>query len=347
MATTAVIISTHDGAYLGVHANGRANAPSSERIGEVKPLGLAGKGFIKAVVQDHKVATRLYAATSAEGMRRSDDAGSTWREINTGILYRHGFSLAQHPVTGALYFGTEPASVFKSSDYGETWTLCAGLQKLKERIDWTFPNPPHVAHVRGLGLCVSEPNVVFGAVEEGWVVRSLDGGETWRCLKTGSHFDAHSVTVMPDAPRVVIETAGHGAYRSDDGGETFADANVGLDHTYLAPLAVHPERPAVLFTAGAEVPPPGWRRPEGPGCGFYRSDDQGKSWTRLAGGLPPDIAKAAPRAVVGDPADADGVYIGLTDGTVWATHDGGERFVKAFEGLPPVQGLTVARAGLV
>ena len=63
--------------------------------------------------------------------------------------------------------------------------------------------------------------------------------------------------------------------------------------------------------------------------------------------MPPDIAKAAPRAVVGDPADADGVYIGLTDGTVWATHDGGERFVKAFEGLPPVQGLTVARAGLV
>jgi photosystem II stability/assembly factor-like uncharacterized protein len=341
MHSTTVLISTQGGAFIGVHRSDRGNA-----LGETKPLALNGVGTIKAIVQDHKVADRLYAATLSEGVWRSDDGGHSWREINKGILYRHGFSLVQHPVTGELYYGTEPASIFKSTDYGESWALCEGLQKLRERIDWTFPNPPHVAHVRGLGLCYSDPSVVFGAIEEGWVVRSSDGGATWQCLTQGSHFDAHSVTVMPDNPNIVIETAGRGAFRSADGGETFAPANTGLDHTYLAPLAVHPERPNVLFTAGAAVPPPGWRRPEGPGCGVYRSEDQGASWTRLTGGLPDEIAKAAPRGLAGDPTDADGVYVGLTDGTVWATRDGGARFTKVFEGLPPVHALTVASAAL-
>jgi photosystem II stability/assembly factor-like uncharacterized protein len=341
METKAVLISTQGGAFIGTHRTDRANA-----LGETRPLELHGKGIIKALLQDHKVATRLYAATFAEGVWRSDDAGRTWREINKGILYRHGFSLVQHPVTGELYFGTEPASIFKSTDYGESWTQCDGLQKLKERIEWTFPNPPHVAHVRGIGLCHSDPSVVFGAIEEGWVVRSTDGGDTWQNLKAGTHFDAHTVTVMPDDPRIVIETAGRGSFRSTDGGESFEPANTGLNHTYLVHVAVHPERPKVLFTAGAAVPPPGWRRPEGPGCGIYRSDDQGQSWARLTGGLPDDIAKAAPRAVAGDPLDPDGFYVGLTDGTVWTSRDGGERFTKAFAGLPGVHGLTVASPAL-
>jgi len=332
-AEKAVIIATGEGPFLGLHAGAS---------GETRPLGLEGKGPVRAVIHDHKEPGRLYAATLAEGVWRSDNGGGTWREINDGILYRHGFCIVQHPVTGELYYGCEPASVFKSTDYGDSWRQCQGLQQLTERDDWSFPNPPHVAHVRGLGLCQTDPAVIFGAVEEGWVVRSTDGGETWANCKQGAHFDGHTVTVMPDDPQVVIETAGYGAFRSDDGGDSFQESNQGLDHCYLAHLAVHPDRPQVLFTAGAEVPPPGWRRPEGPGCGFYRSDDQGRSWSRRAGGLPGDIGKSAPRAVAGDPANPDGFYFGLNDGTVWATSDGGESFFKAFDGLPAVFAIQVA-----
>jgi photosystem II stability/assembly factor-like uncharacterized protein len=329
----AIVIATAEGPFLGVLDGG---------AGVTRRLGLEGKGPVRAVIHDHREPGRLYAASLAEGVWRSDDGGATWREINDGILYRHGFCIVQHPVTGELYYGSEPASVFKSTDYGESWHLCQGLQKLAERDEWTFPNPPHVAHVRGLGLCAADPLVIFGAVEEGWVVRSTDGGEAWENCKQGTHFDGHTVTVMPDNPNVVIETAGRGAYRSDDGGDSFTEANTGLEHSYLAHLAVHPERPHVLFTAGASVPPPGWRRPEGPGCGFYRSDNQGLSWSHRDAGLPGDIAMAAPRAVASDPADPDGFYFGLSNGTVWATNDGGESFFQAFGGLPDVFGLQVA-----
>ena len=74
--------------------------------------------------------------------------------------------------------------MFKSADYGDSWSSCQGLQELSERIDWTFPIPPHVAHVRGLGLCQTDPAVIFGAGAGGWGVRSTDGGETLRAAMT-------------------------------------------------------------------------------------------------------------------------------------------------------------------
>ena len=116
---------------------------------------------------------------------------------------------------------------------------------------------------------------IMGAVEEGWVVRSTDNGQTWQDITKGTHFDSHSVITMPNDPNVVISTSGHGVYRSEDGGLTFGNWSEGLDCVYMAQIVVHPSRPNVLFTAAAEVPPPGWRRPEGANAHFFRSENQG------------------------------------------------------------------------
>src|SRR5206468_11613664 len=90
-------------------------------------------------------------------------------------------------------------------------------------------------------------------------------------------------------------------------------------------------------------PPPGWRRPEGADAGFYRSEDQGLTWSRLTGGLPDHIT-AAPRSTAGDPESPDVFIVGMTDGTVWITEDGGESFERALSGLPPVTAVSVAYA---
>jgi photosystem II stability/assembly factor-like uncharacterized protein len=99
----------------------------------------------------------------------------------------------------------------------------------------------------------------------------------------------------------------------------------------------------VVFTAASAVPPPGWRRPEGADAGFYRSEDQGLTWRRLAGGLP-DHLTAAPRSTAGDPESPDVFIVGMTDGTVWMTEDAGESFRQALSGLPPVTAVSVAYA---
>ncbi|OGQ79385.1 MAG: hypothetical protein A3F90_01450 [Deltaproteobacteria bacterium RIFCSPLOWO2_12_FULL_60_19] len=283
----------------------------------------------------------MYAATSRAGVFLSDDRGQTWCEINEGITYKEAWSLVQHPTTGELVLGTGPSSVFKSDDGGDSWSDCEQLRTLPETIDWSFPQPPHVSHVKGLALCAQDPNLIFGAVEEGWIVRSKDGGKSWQNIREGTEFDSHSVAVMPDNPAVVIATSGKWFYKSVDGGDHFTKRDAGLDRRYMAQVAYHPSRPQVFLTAAAAVPPPFWRRPEGADTGFYRSADQGESWQRLSGGLP-EYFKAAPRAVAGDAEEPDTFLFGMTDGGVWLTEDGGDSFCQIVAGIPQVTSLRVA-----
>ena len=336
MATSSdrvVFIGTSDGVFVAQGNGGQYQA---------KPAGLQGMGIVRYLLADARVARRVYATTMKNGFWRSDDAGETWKEINNGILYREAWSLAQNPLTGTLYGGTGPASVFKSDDGGDTWTDCETMRNLPETIDWTFPNPPHVAHMKGLDAYGDR---ILGAVEEGWIVRSLDNGETWQDIKAGTHFDAHYVNTMPDNPDVVIHTAGEGIFKSVNGGESFVDAMDGLDHRYMSQIIVHPDRPQVLFTAAAEVPPPFWfKRPEGANSAVYRSDNQGESWQRLVGGLP-EVMVPAPRAVAGDPGDRDTFYIGtFPKGSLWMTENGGDSFREVLDDIPPVNSLLVAHA---
>jgi photosystem II stability/assembly factor-like uncharacterized protein len=302
-------------------------------------LGLEKYGRIGSVVVDHRQPQRLYVGTGRGGVFRSDDAGESWREMNEGLYYKEVSSLVQHPVTGELYAGTRPASIFKSSDYGESWTNFDALHTLEGTKDWTWPHPPYYPHMKGIGLSRSEPNVILGAIEEGWLVRSIDGGASWTNLTEGTEFDSHTVNVMPDNAKALISTSGKGIYRSEDGGDHFVAANDGIHSRYLAQLAFHPDDPALLFTAGAEVPPPRWRRPEGCRSQFYRSENQGRSWQALKGGLPNDMP-AAPRIVAGDTVVPGWVMVGMQDGALWLSRDRGDSFTKIATDLPTLFGLT-------
>ena len=194
----------------------------------VEPLGLAdGVGTLTTLVIDHKNPDRLYVGTRRAGMFLSEDRGKTWHARNEGLIYKECWSLVQHPVSGVIYVGTGPAAVFKSTDYGESWTFCEQMHSMPETIDWTFPNPPHIAHVKGLAINPRDPNQIFGAIEEGWLVRSLDGGATWVTLKSGTDYDSHTVNLMPNDPRVLVSTSGDGIYRSEDGGDHFGRRTTG------------------------------------------------------------------------------------------------------------------------
>jgi photosystem II stability/assembly factor-like uncharacterized protein len=311
----------------------------------IQPLGLESVGGLRCpLVTDCRLPEVLYTGTVGAGVLRSDDGGRTWRAINAGLSKTEVWWLEQHPVTGQLWAGTSPAAMFVSDDGGEHWRECERIQALPRVPEWTFPNPPHRPHVKHISLRPDDPLDILAAVEEGWLIRSRDGGETWANLTEGTEFDSHTAYFMPrtDA-QVIVSTSGSGVYRSEDGGATFSASDAGLDRRYMAQLVVHPERPRVVFTASAAVPPPGWSQPEGARSAVYRSTDQARTWNRLEGGLPDDI-RAAPRAVAGDPVDADFVSVGMTDGTLWTTEDGGESFTAAVKLSAGIASLRVVQS---
>jgi photosystem II stability/assembly factor-like uncharacterized protein len=339
MGRRTLLIGTPNGAF-------RAEVNGGEPRAE--PLGLEGVGgLLCPLVVDCRNPNVLFAGTVGAGVLRSDDAGASWSAVNDGLIKPEVWWLEQHPVTGQLWAGTSPAAMFTSEDGGAHWRECKQVQALPRVPEWTFPPPPHVPHVKHISLRAEDPQDVLAAVEEGWLIRSRDGGATWQNLTEGTEFDSHTAYFMPDNPSVIVSTSGSGVYRSEDGGATFASSDTGLDRRYMAHLVVNAATPHTVFTAAAAVPPPGWSRPEGARAAVYRSDDQGKHWARLSGGLPEDIA-AAPRAVAGDPSDARAVCVGMTDGTVWMTEDGGESFRTALrvgrqEGGPLVAGVSSLR----
>ncbi|MBV9120254.1 MAG: hypothetical protein JOZ39_06060 [Chloroflexi bacterium] len=322
--------------FAGCHAGLFELSPNGGGAWNVRPVGLMGKAPHWVIV-DCKDPQRLYVATGTSGVQRSDDGGKTWRGMNKGLLYRDVWCVAQNPRTGDIFAGTQPASIFKSVDGGETWEDFSSIRQLPETHFWTFPRPPHMAHVKDIQVSPNSDDLIIAAIEEGWLIRTKDAGKNWETLKQGVEFDAHAVTLFDNHPDVVIATPGTGVYKSVNGGDTFVKASEGIRGgfmgSYMSPVAVHKSRPKTLFAGAADVPPPFWfTRKEGANTGFYRSDDQGESWQRLTGGLP-EVVPGAARSVAIEPNDPDTVYIGLTDGRVWQTRDGGTSWSQIAEGL--------------
>ena len=221
-------------------------------------------------------------------------AARSWEEVNEGLIYKNVWSLAQSPASDRIYAGTEPANLFVSDDGGDTWQHLPAIRDLPGTKDWFFPKPPHVAHVRGITISPIDPDEVYCAIEDGWIIRSRDGGQTWAELRDGVDVDAHRITYLPPDHQTVFLSSGHFGFRSTDGGDTFQPSHEGIEGGYMTDIVVHPDRPEVLLTAAARQPGelvrtgrrwPGRRVPQPRRRSGLGASDQGPAGPRAGGHL--------------------------------------------------------------
>jgi photosystem II stability/assembly factor-like uncharacterized protein len=285
---------------------------------------------VRGLLVDPLDPRRWWACTGEGGVLVTLDEGVMWRESNHGIDRTAGWCLTHNPRTGELWYGAEPAALYRSADAGATWAACAGVDEPAEPPEAGAP-PPVAARLRHVSFGAG--GLVLAAVEEGWLLRSADGGATWARVRDGLDRDCHATLVMPGRPNVVLASTGAGVYRSEDAGRTFSLSSGGLQHRYVTRVVSHPDRPRVAYAATAECgPAASGGRPEGAGGACYRSDDGGRTWCRLTGGLP-DVMRPAPTCAAGDPGDPHSLFVGTNDGSVWLSEDGGESFRIAVEGI--------------
>jgi hypothetical protein len=315
--------------YVGTdHALYRAR-PDEDGRWRAEGVALAGLGGVRGLVIDPVDPRRWWACTADSGVLVTHD-GIHWREANEGIDRPAGWCLARHPRSGVLWYGAEPAALFRSADGAETWIACAALDEPGKAAGPGVGPTAEECRVRQVSL---SGGVVLAAVEEGWLVRSEDGGATWARVREGLDRDCHATTFLAGKPAVVLASTGAGVYRSEDGGRTFAASSSGLEHRYVARVVQHPDRPQVAFAAAMECGPAASAgRPEGSGGACYRSDDGGRTWRRLTGGLP-ELMRPALTCAAGDHGDPDSFFVGTNDGSVWLSEDGGESFRIAVEGI--------------
>ena len=129
-------------------------------------------------------------------MQRSDDGGKTWEPVGNEFAYDGD------PGTHQWYDGTQHPWEFK-----RVWHLEPSL---------------------------TDPDTVYAGVEDAALFRSTDGGQTWQELSGlrdvkghlwqpgAGGMCLHTIILDPNNPdRIYIAISAAGAFRTDDGGETW------------------------------------------------------------------------------------------------------------------------------
>jgi photosystem II stability/assembly factor-like uncharacterized protein len=226
------------------------------------------------------------------GLFVSDDFGATWAPLS---LTKNIFSLllSRWPQADPTVFVGTADGLLRSRDAGRTFSPTALAAGPVLRMEW--PGPALVV-AGGPGLLVTTDE---GETFQG-PGRGLPEGEV-RAMALSSFFGVD--------PVLFAAPAEGGAFRSSDGGVTWvpvglADEVVG-DLVWLGPF---------LYAAGEQ--------------GFHRSDDAGKSWTRLS------ESPGRPTRLMFPLAPAAGLEAFLaTDQGVFHTSDTGRSWeLSGFEG---------------
>lgn len=197
-----------------------------------------------------------------------------------------------------------------------------------------------------------DADTVYAGVEDAGLFRSTDGGMTWQelpGLRTHSRGNdwapgagglcLHTILIEPEnEQRIYCAISSAGAFRSDDGGQSWKIATRGLSSNFLPEpsaeighcvhnMAMHPSRPDTVFMQKH------WD--------VCRTDDGGEHWREVSGNLPSDfgfpIAVHAhePETIYVVPIKSDSEHY-PPEGKlrVYRSRSGGEEWEPLTRGLP-------------
>jgi hypothetical protein len=215
-------------------------------------------------------------------IQRSDDGGQTWN-IPGGEKMPDPYG----PPTGQsnnFIYDTSPET-------GKPLTTHQWYDGTQH--PWEFKRVWH------LEPSLEDPDTVYAGVEDAAIFRTTNGGKSWQELPGlrgtqgekwapgAGGMGLHTILIDPTNPkRMYIAISAAGAFRTNDGGQTWKPINRGLHSDFMPDpdaeighcvhrIAMHRSRPDVLFMQKH------WD--------VMRSDDAGENWREVSGNLPSDF----------------------------------------------------------
>jgi len=241
-----------------------------------EPLGLSGGGgmFSPAISPADPNLMMLNCDMSAAYI--SEDGGRNWRMIHHAQLRsdtqcRPGF----HPSDPDVIYASSGGRLRISRDRGRTFVPIGNLtQSLSGQI----------------AIHPSDPNVMLAGTRDGRCRLSRDAGATWTACQgpqgqvIGLHFD------RAGDGRIMVAAADRGIWRSDDGGQTWAEKTDGLPWKEIQGFAGGSDSKTGVTMLYCTVP-----STDENGIfrgGVYRSRDRGQTWQSTMGpGINTSIGK--------------------------------------------------------
>jgi photosystem II stability/assembly factor-like uncharacterized protein len=323
-------------------------------VWETESQGLQAWG-IPSVAYIPGEPNKVIAGTRGDGVWLSEDAGKSWRKPSYGSRgpgkVRCVTVDPKNP--NRIYAGCEPIDIFVSEDQGKTWERLDSVWDVPFVATVTYPVAVVEPHVRDITIDPNDSNILYAALQVGYILKSTDAGKTWRLLDKNYDCDVHTIVIDPtNSNNIYIATGGHDArsgrapgralYASFDAGETWAPRAMNFSQEYSVPLAMSPVNPRILYSSLANGQPNQWRRPTGAESMLIRSTNGGESWEQLARGLD-GAQKEFAEALVIDQDEPQRIYAAQRSGDIYATEDGGDSWVSVDARVPGVASAKLAR----
>ncbi len=232
-------------------------------------------------------------AKDKDPMSSATFEGLKFRSIGPALTSGRIVDIAVNPQNNSeWYLAVASGGVWKTANAGTTWEPL-----LDNEGSYSFgcvtidPNNPFVVWV-GSGENNSQRSVGYG---DG-IYRSDDGGKSWKNmgLKKSEHIG--KILIDPRDSKVVYVAAqgplwgpggDRGLFKSTDGGATWDSVLYISKHTGVTDVVMDPRNADVLYAASYQRRRHVWTLIDGgTESAIYKSEDAGKSWKKLEGGLP-------------------------------------------------------------
>ena len=294
---------------------------------------------------------RLYV-TNDGGVFRTIDGGLNWQALNRNLAVTQFYrGISMHPSDpGVTLGGTQDQGTLRATAGTTVWDRIMGGDGGFTAIDPENPNvwygetqwvtnayggPRKNGAESGSGIDLGEqalfiPPLVMDPVDSRRLYfgaeslyRTDDAAASWVPIyKTSDNDVITAVAPSPASPNTVWAAITFGrVVVTHDGGETWLETGPaeGLPERFIGGLAAHPTDPAQAY-AGAS--------------GFlsghiFQTTDGGRSWQDRTGNLPDHPVNA----IVYDPTDPGGVYVGTDFGVFHSPTEGGT-WNRLQDGLP-------------
>jgi photosystem II stability/assembly factor-like uncharacterized protein len=333
------------GGMASGQGTGAGMVPSNYLSGlDYRMIGPARGGRATTVAGHRDQPGSFYMGASGGGVWKTDDYGSSWRNVSDGFFTTGSIGSIRVAPSDAnvVYVGTGSDGIrsnviigrgaFRSSDAGETWTPVGLVSAGQIGAIEVHPTDPNTVVAAALGS-------PFGKGSDRGIYKTTDGGSSWRqVLFTSDSVGGIDVEYHPTNPDILyaamwrgerkpwtiisgMEASAEedGIWRSVDGGESWQRMSRGLPTGLIGKIdfAVSPSDPDRVY-ALVET-----REPEE---GLYRSDDAGESWRLINNQRQLMDRPFYYTNVDADPSDADNVYVSATQ--FWVSNDAGEGFER-------------------
>ena len=290
----------------------------------------------------------VYAGTSPAGLFRSEDWGASWTANDA--INRHEYRSFWQPIPGGVPLSIMSVWAGSGSEAAQRTVADAG-------------DRPGMGALHSIEIDPRDPDHLYVAISAGGSYVSDDAGQTWQIFSLrptspearmfvsqvaarapagvdpAAEFDMHRMRIDPKNPDRLWAQAHSGVFRSDDAGKHWHDVTEGLPFGHGFPIAVSHRDPDAVYVVPLQADE--FRVSPGQFV-VYRTRDLGSTWDRLSCGLPGphDYQSVYREALDTDGLDPEGVYVGTSNGMMYASADGGDHWQELPGRLPPVLSVT-------